>query len=141
MHIRVPTLCATVREFFFLTGNVLQIQPSQALVPVVTLMIRSACSSSDEEVKIPQPEPNVRDVPDSFAQDEVEEEECTGAPKEDLLSWLAKYEPQLAVYEARLQCDSWDALQSLRLMTGNDMADLNILPGHCRLLVDTLKDL
>ena len=27
----------------------------------------------------------------------------TGALKEDLLSWLAKYKPQLAVYEARLR--------------------------------------
>ena len=32
-------------------------------------------------------------------------------------------------------------LQSLRLLTLDDMADMNILPGHHRLLVDVLKDL
>ena len=32
-------------------------------------------------------------------------------------------------------------LQSLRLLTPDDMADMNILPGHRRLLVDALKDL
>ena len=69
------------------------------------------------------------------------EEECTGAPKEDLLCWLAKYKPQMAVYEAKLRRDGWDTLQSLRCMTTNHMADLNILLDHRCLLLDTLKDL
>ena len=88
-----------------------------------------------------QQEPNVRDIPESSIEDEVEEEEYTGAPKEDLLSWLAKYKPQLAVYEAQLWHDGWDTLQSLRLMSAKDMADLNILSRHRFFLVDTLKDL
>ena len=72
-------------------------------------------------------------------QDKVEEEEGTGASKKDLLSWLAKYKAQMVVYEARLRCNGRpDTLQSLKLMTANDMADLNILPGHRPLLVDAL---
>ena len=63
------------------------------------------------------------------------------APKEDLSCWLTKYKPQLAVYAAQLWRDGWDTLRSLRFMTTNNMADLNIFLGHRCLVVDTLKDL
>ena len=62
-------------------------------------------------------------------------------PADDFLTWLSKYRPQLSSYETRLRRDGWDTLDSLRLLTAEDMSDLNILPGHRRLLVDTLKDL
>ena len=37
--------------------------------------------------------------------------------------------------------DGWDTLQSLKLLTPEDMAQMNTLQGHCCLLVETLKDL
>ena len=84
---------------------------------------------------------DVPDVPVPSMDQNLSEETKTGNQEGDFLSWLAKYKPQLAVYEVRLRRDGWDTLQSLRLLTPGDMADMNILPGHRRLLVDALKDL
>ena len=39
----------------------------------------------------------------------------------------------------RLRRDGWDTVQSLKLLTEEDMAELHIFPGHCPLLVDTLN--
>ena len=42
---------------------------------------------------------------------------------------------------SHLQHDGWDTSQSFKLLTPEDMAQMNILPGHQRLMVETLKDL
>ena len=62
-------------------------------------------------------------------------------PELDFLVRFSEFRPALAAYQSALRCDGWDTLQSLRLFLAVDMARLNILPGHRRLLVDTLKDL
>ena len=90
---------------------------------------------------MPQPECDVPDVPVPSMEQNLSEETKTGNQEGDFLSWLAKYKPQLAAYEVPLRRDGWDTLQSLRLLTPDDMADMNILLGHRRLLVDALKDL
>ena len=75
--VRVVRKCVQPCVNFFLTGNVLQIQPSQALVLVVTLVIWHV-QALMRKTKY-QLEPYVRDVPKSCVEDEVEEEECTRA--------------------------------------------------------------
>ena len=42
---------------------------------------------------------------------------------------------------SHLQRDGWDTPQSLKLLMPEDMAQMNILPGHRRLMVETAKDL
>ena len=42
---------------------------------------------------------------------------------------------------SHLQRDERDTPQSLKLLTPEDMAQMNILPGHRRLMVEILKDL
>ena len=42
---------------------------------------------------------------------------------------------------SHLQRDGWATPQSLKLLTPEDMVQMNILPRHRRLMVDTLKDL
>ena len=100
-----------------------------------------ASSSMDEEEKLPQPEGDVSNVPEPGTEERLSENTKIGDEDGDFLSWLTKNKPQMAVYEVPLRRDGWDSLQCLRILTPDDMADLNILPGHRRLLVDTLKDL
>ena len=80
-----------------LIHHVPRIQPSQALVLVVSLAIRHVqvlMRKTKYHNQIPMKEIL------ECVQDKVEEEEGTGASKEDLLSWLAKYKAQMVVYEA-----------------------------------------
>ena len=42
---------------------------------------------------------------------------------------------------SHLQRDGWAAPHSLKLLTPEDMVQMNILLGHRRLMVETLKDL
>ena len=100
---------------------------------------RSAASADDDEEPLPQPEPAEPQQPEQAEEDVQQDAPQDAAP--DFLSWLSKYRPQLAAYEIRLRRDGWDTVQSLKLLTVEDMAQLNILPGHRRLLVDTVKDL
>ena len=103
---------------------------------------RSATSVSDDEDPVPDPEPAAPQPPteEGHVQQQSAEKPAE-KPPDDFLTWLSKYRPQLSSYETRLRRDGWDTLDSLRLLTAEDMSDLNILPGHRRLLVDTLKDL
>ena len=52
---------------------------------------------------------------------------------------LAATTTQMSV--SHLQRDGWATPQSLKLLTPEDMVQMNILPGHWRLMVETLKDL
>ena len=45
------------------------------------------------------------------------------------------------MFASHLQRDGWDTPQSLKLLTPEDMAQMNILPGDPRLMVEILKDL
>ena len=102
---------------------------------------RSAASDFDNEEPLPQPEPAEPQQPDEKdVQPDNAENPAKGAV-EDFLSWLCKYRPQLAAYETCLRRDGWDTPQSLKLLTPEDMAEMNILPGHRRLMMGTLKDL
>ena len=102
---------------------------------------RSAASDFDDEEPLPQPEPAKPQQPhEEDVQPDNTQNPAQGAV-EDFLSWLCKYWPQLAAYETCLRRDGWDTPQSLKLLTPEDIAQMNILPGHRRLTMETPKDL
>ena len=104
-----------------------------------TCSAASGTYSEDERALQVSPEkvvaPPMENTEDSASTTQV------AKPSPDFLQWLSNYRPALKPYMTAFKRDGWETGEALQAMTVEDMAALDMKPGHRAVLKEALKTL